>query len=55
MPNNPKIKPEIEPVPRINPFEPIPPDIKPNPEIGEPAPKFPETEPLPLPEIEPSK
>ena len=53
MPTNPKIKPEVEPVPRINPVEPLPPDIQPDPNIEKPTRILPEIEPIPKPEIFP--
>ena len=48
-----KEKPEIEPVPHINPIEPKEPEVIPFPEKTEPKP-VPETQPLHTPEIAPS-
>lgn len=48
-----KEKPEINPMPHINPVEPKEPEIIPSPEKTEPKPNFPETKPIHSPEIAP--
>lgn len=55
MVHNQKKKPEVEPVPRIIPIEPLPPDLNPDPEIIQPEPLEPEADPVIEPEIQPNK